>query len=289
MSDGGEERNNLVTVVVPCYNDGEFLLENLDSLQEQTYRNFEVVVVNDGSTDPKTLEVLDNLEQKFHSLDLRVYSQTNQGLPGARNRGVREARGQWVMMLDADDKLAAAHLEKAVTLALKNNLDFVTTDIQNFGEQNFISRVKINFYDELFANRLLGCSFFKKEVLVAEPYDPEFRSGFEDWELWIRILNKGYQGEVIHEPLYFYRRRSGSMLADTHFQRPELIKKIRDKHTDLYTPEQLAQIKQEHGNGWCITARFYDWHYRLGLHFPYLAYWMGRIYLRFRPLQSIFN
>jgi glycosyltransferase involved in cell wall biosynthesis len=289
MSGDVEDRKNLVTVVVPCYNDGEFLLENLRSLQAQTYRKFEVVVVNDGSTDPKTLEVLENLEQDFPSLNLRVYSQINQGLPGARNRGVHEAQGQWIMMLDADDKLAPGHLKKTVTLASSKNLDFVTTDIKNFGEQNFISRVNINFYDELFANRLLGCSFFRKEVLVVEPYDPEFRSGFEDWELWIRLLKKGYRGEVIHEPLYFYRRRSGSMLADTHFQRPQLIKKIREKHADLYSPKQLAKIKQEHGNGWCVTARIYDWHFRLGLRFPSLAYWMGRIYLRFRPVQSILN
>lgn len=86
MSGDSEDRNNLVTVVVPCYNDGEYLVENLESLQAQTYKNFEIVVVNDGSTDPTTLKVLENLGERFSSLDLRVYSQTNQGLPGARNR-----------------------------------------------------------------------------------------------------------------------------------------------------------------------------------------------------------
>ena len=101
-----EVRTNLVTVVVPGYNDGEYLLENLESLQAQTYRNFEVVVVNDGSTDPKTLEVLGNLEQVFPSLDLRVYSQNNLGLRATRNRGIREARTKWSVTLDADDMIA---------------------------------------------------------------------------------------------------------------------------------------------------------------------------------------
>ena len=249
-----DHQNNLVTVVVPCYNDGEYLIENLESLQEQTYQNFEVVVVNDGSTDPKTLEVLENLEQRFPSLDLRVYSQGNQGLPATRNTGIREARGKWILTLDADDMIAPDYLEKSITLAQAKDLDFVVTDIQNFGVQVFINRANINLYDELFTNRLPSCAFFKKSVLLHEPYDVGFRAGFEDWELWIRLLDKGYRGEVIHEPLYRYRRKAESMLTRTHFQRPELISKIREKHAELYTSKQLARIKRDHLDDRTVAA-----------------------------------
>ena len=280
---------NLVTVVVPCYNDGEFLIENLESLQAQTYGNFEVVVVNDGSTDPKTLDVLDNLEERFPSLDLRVYSQSNQGLPAARNKGLSEARGEWILVLDADDMIAPDYLEKTLSLAKTKDLDFVVTDIQNFGAQNFVNRANINLYDELFTNRLSSCALFRKSVLLHEQYDSDFRIGFEDWELWIRILNEGYRGEVIHEPLFCYRRKAESMLTRTHSQRPLLIKKMREKHTDLYSPKQLARIKRENQDDRCVTAWIYDWHYRLGLHFPYLAYWIGRVYLNLRPLKSIWQ
>jgi glycosyltransferase involved in cell wall biosynthesis len=289
MSRDDEDRIDLVTVVVPCYNDGKYLLENLESLKAQTYKNFEVVVVNDGSTDPITLKVLENLHQRFPSLDLRVYSQNNQGLPATRNRGIREARGEWIVTLDADDMIAPDYLEKTMALAQAKDLDFVVTDIQNFGVQDFVNRANINLYDELFTNRLPACAFFKKSVVLCELYDIDFRAGFEDWELWIRLQSKGYRGDVVHEPLYLYRRKDESMLTRTHFQRPQLIRKIRLKHADLYTPKQLAQIKQEHRDSRCVAAWLYDFHYHLGLHFPYLAYWMGRIYLHLRPLKSIWQ
>jgi glycosyltransferase involved in cell wall biosynthesis len=286
MSGGGKDLNKLVTVVVPCYNDGEFLLENLESLQAQTYKNFEVVVVNDGSTDPKTLAVLENIEQDFPSLDLRVYFQSNQGLPATRNRGVGEARAKWIVTLDADDMIASDYLEKTLALAQAREFDFVVTDIQNFGAQNFINKANINLYDELFANRLSSCALFKKSVLLKEPFDNNFRAGFEDWELWIRLLSKGYRGEVIHEPLFYYRRKDESMLTKTHFQRPQLIRKLREKHAVLYTPKQLAKIKREHRDNRAVAAWLYDWHYRLGLYFPDLAYWIGMIYLKIRPFKS---
>jgi glycosyltransferase involved in cell wall biosynthesis len=281
--------DSLVSVVVPCYNDGEFLLENLGSLQAQTYRNFEVVIVNDGSTDPKTLEILENVEQGFPSLDIRVYSQSNQGLPATRNRGIREARSKWILALDADDMIAPEYLEKTFSMAQAKDLDFVVTDIRNFGTQEFFNRANINLYDELFTNRLPSCAFFKKSVVMHQPYDADFRVGFEDWELWIRLLSKGYRGEVIHEPLYWYRRKGESMLTKTHFQRPQLIRKIREKHADLYTSRQLAKIKREHRDNRAVVAWIYHWHYRMGLYFPFLAYWMGRIYLRLRPLKSIWK
>jgi len=289
MSGDGEDRSNLVTVVVPCYNDGEYLLENLESLQGQTYRNFEIVIVNDGSTDPTTLKVLENLCERFPSLDLRVYSQTNQGLPATRNRGIYEARTKWVVTLDADDMIAPEYLEKTLSLAGAKDLDFVVTDIQNFGAQSFVNRANINLYDELFTNRLSSCALFKRSILSCEAYDTDFRAGFEDWELWIRLLKKGYRGEVIHEPLFCYRRKAESMLIRTHSMRPELIKKIREKHADLYTSRQLGVIKREHRDDRSVPVWLYDWHYHLGLHFPNLAYWMGRIYLRLRPLKSMWH
>jgi hypothetical protein len=124
---------------------------------------------------------------------------------------------------------------------------------------------------------------------LREPFDDNFRAGFEDWELWIRLLNKGYRGEVIHLPLFYYRRKAESMLIRTHSQRPQLIRKIREKHADLYTSKELARIKRGNRENRAVAAWLYDWHYRLGLYFPNMAYWMGRIYLRLRPLKSIWQ
>jgi glycosyltransferase involved in cell wall biosynthesis len=276
------DRNNLVTVVVPCYNDGEFLLENIESLQAQTYSNFEVVVVNDGSTDPKTLEVLEGLEQGFPSLDLRVYAQRNQGLPATRNRGISEARGVWIVTLDADDMIAPDYLEKTMALAQANDLDFVVTDYRNFGVQDSTVSVDICFYDELYRNCLSCCALYKRSVLLEEPYDSAFRSGLEDWELWIRILKKGYRGEVLHQPLFLYRRKHESMFTKTHLIRPQLINKIRRKHADQYKKNSLSKIKEQSPKRNEIKAWLNDIHYKIGLRFPKIGYWLLKSYLRYR-------
>jgi glycosyltransferase involved in cell wall biosynthesis len=281
------DRNNLVTVVVPCYNDGEFLLENLESLQAQTYRNFEVVVVNDGSTDPKTLEVLEGLEQGFPSLDLRVYAQSNQGLSATRNRGIQEARGEWIVTLDADDLITPDYIEKTMDFAQASGLDYVVTDYQNFGEQNHIARVKVSFYEELFRNCLPVCALFKRSVLLTEPYDPDFSSGFEDWELWIRLFKMGYRGDVIHEPLYHYRRKRESMFTRTHFYRPQIIKKIREKHAELYESKNLSRVKEQSLYISDIRVWLNNIYYNIGLRSPHLAYWLLKIYLCLRPRVGI--
>jgi glycosyltransferase involved in cell wall biosynthesis len=286
VEDMNQASQSLVTVIVPCYNDGGYILESLESLCQQAFKNFEVLVINDGSTDPKTLEILESVCNRFPSLDMKVISQENQGPSGARNHGVRKASGQWIMMLDADDKLSSEHLRMTVSLARKKNLDFVSTDYQNFGAQNYVTRVNINFYDELFANRILGCSLFKKSVLIEQPYDPAFRHGYEDWELWIRLMKKGYQGEVIHEPLYFYRRRKESRFTKSYFQRSQHIRQIRQKHKELFTSACLAKIKNENHEDRVVTVWTHDLHYHLGLQFPRLAAMLMRVYMALRPFMT---
>src|SRR5262245_33185117 len=98
-----------ISVVVPCYNGGRFLDRLLGSLASQTFRSFEIVVVDDGSTDPDTHARLARLGG-----DVRVVCQSNRGLPGARNTGFRKARAPLVLPLDCDDALEPEFLQKAV-------------------------------------------------------------------------------------------------------------------------------------------------------------------------------
>jgi hypothetical protein len=184
--------------------------------------------------------------------------------------------------LDADDMIVPDYLEKTMTLALAEDLDFVVTDYRNFGVQDSIVRVKISFYEQLFRNCMSVCALFRKSILLKEPYDPNFRSGFEDWEFWIRLLSKGYHGEVIHQPLFLYRRKHESMFTRTHLNRSQLIKKIRDKHSELYARKQLSRIKEQSQGKSNIKHWLNEIHYNIGLRFPHLAYWLLKIYLRLR-------
>src|SRR5215211_9350661 len=106
----GKERPaeaGLVSVVIPCYNQAHFLGEAIESVLSQSYRNFEILVVDDGSTD-NTSEVASRYER------VRIVRQENRGLSGARNRGLREAKGEYVVFLDADDRLLPGALEASL-------------------------------------------------------------------------------------------------------------------------------------------------------------------------------
>ena len=92
----------LISVVIPCYNDGVFLPETIAHVRKQTFADYEIIVVNDGSTDARTLQVLEQLSEK----GIKVLHKPNGRMSSARNHGVQHARGQYIAALDADDYFA---------------------------------------------------------------------------------------------------------------------------------------------------------------------------------------
>jgi len=120
----------LLSVIVPCYNYGHYLNEALESLYEQTFQNFEIIIVNDGSTEEATLKILERLEKKPK---LKILHQQNQGLSATRNNGIKTARGKYICCLDADDKLEPTYFEKALALLESSpETAFVTPWVQYF-------------------------------------------------------------------------------------------------------------------------------------------------------------
>ena len=105
-----------VSVIIPCYNQGHFLDEAVDSILEQTYANIEIIVVNDGSTDEDTIRRLNNLDSEKAT----VVTTANQGLAAARNNGILKSNGEYILPLDADDLIAPDYLEKAVAAIAKD-------------------------------------------------------------------------------------------------------------------------------------------------------------------------
>jgi len=120
-----------VTVAIPCYNHGAYLSEALDSVDAQTFDDYEIIVVNDGSTDAATLTFLSNLDAP----KTRVITTVNSGVSAARNRAIREALGEYILPLDADDKIAPTYLEKAVAiLDHQHDVLVVYSNQRMFGE-----------------------------------------------------------------------------------------------------------------------------------------------------------
>ena len=232
--------NPTVSVVIPCYNAHHFLTKALDSVRAQSFRDFEIIVVDDGSTDPDTRTYLDSL-----SGDVRIIRQANRGLPGARNRGFREARGKYVLPLDCDDWIEPDYLQKTVT-ALKHSdrVDFAFTYITLFGEEHGVLIKSFNLFEQLFFNQLPYCMLIPRSAWEqVGGYDESMRSGYEDWDFNIRLALAGYRGIEVSEPLFHYRVSKTGMLGSLSRRRhAQLWRVIRAKHLEIYRGNALIDL-----------------------------------------------
>ena len=204
--------NPIFSVVVPAYNQAQFLRYTIDSILAQTVKEFEIIVVDDGSTD-NTAEVAASYGDK-----IRYVYQENMGLAGVRNTGVREARGNFVSFLDSDDMWAPNYLEKIRELAERHpdaGLFCAGVTYMNAkGEPLSRGYVPLVEPEKMYAKILRGnflYSIVTIRIGVARENlsDVKFRR-LQDWELWIRLLKKGVRFVGTDESLAFYRMHSAN-------------------------------------------------------------------------------
>lgn len=220
--------NEMVSVVVPTYNYGRYLPQCLKSIQAQTYKNIETIVIDDGSTD-NTREVAAAFPW------VQYHYQPNAGLSAARNAGIRRARGQFIQPLDSDDILHAESVEKCVTMM--DQADIVCPGQQEFeGGSKFYQRKDSNLTLPHFvaANRIHCASMYRKKAWVdVGGYDEGMRDGYEDWDFWVRMLAKDYTVGVINEPLFFYRVHADSMMRSTKTKHESVRSYMLDKYRGM--------------------------------------------------------
>lgn len=238
---------SLVDVVVPCYNDGAFLLEALESLGPDRGDGSGVVVVNDGSTDALTLKVLAGLRMR----GFRVIDQENKGLAAARNAGWQASSAPYILFLDADNRVDPTLPEKAAAiLETDGSVAVVYTDRSEFGSRTgIVQQPEVSLAFLLVGNTIDACAVVRREALQhLGGYDEEMRDGYEDWEMWIRAMAAGYGFRRIPEPLFSYRVREGSLV--TRASRPEIRAAIVDhvarKHEDLFVRHVRTVVTELH-------------------------------------------
>lgn len=232
-----------VSVIVPCYNAHAFLGRALESIRAQTFRDFEIIVVNDGTTNPDTLATLRTLGD-----DVRLVHQENLGLPGARNTGFREALGEFVLPLDCDDWIEPTFLAKAIAL-LEANPDrpYAFAQIVLEGDEAGVLGKTYNFFEQHFLNHVPYCIFIRKNVWKqVGGYDETMRRGCEDWEFNLRLGISGFHGLAIPEPLFHYHVSATGMLQSlTANLYAELWSGIQEKHRAFYSPGTLIRVWAE--------------------------------------------
>lgn len=233
----------LVSVIIPCYNYGQYLEQAIDSVLAQTYTNFEIIIVDDGSTDPDTIVLLNSLNKP----KTKIVRTNNLKLPTARNNGIKESRGKYICCLDADDLLKPTYLEKCLFKLETENVDVCYTWVQEFGNSQAIIPTKEFDIDSLmYQNCLHVSAVFKRGIWEAVGgYNESMVDGYEDWDFWLAIAKVGGTGVKIDEPLFLYRKHGHSMISSALENHDALYKQVKNNHKTLYINKKaIKEIKR---------------------------------------------
>ena len=203
-------KDPLISVVIPCYNSENFIRESIESVLNQTYKNIEIIVIDDGSED-STLSIL----QGFSGF-ITILSQNNAGAGSARNAGLNASKGEYVAFLDSDDYWEPDKIKIQLNQMQRENLDLIYCGgkkIEKNSQETVLSpQFRGNCYEYFLrypttAIILLGCSsaLFRKSILVSSGYfDPSFKGAAEDWDFFRRLCKYAKVGYV-NESLVGYR------------------------------------------------------------------------------------
>lgn len=229
----------LVGVFMPCYNYGQYIQEALDSLFKQTFQDFELIIADDASPDPKTIQTLKNLKLPKGTVH---FEKKNMGLNNIRNKYMSQFKTKYVISFDADDVLDPQFLEKCVDYLEKHpKKASVAVWLQLFGTQSGIVKFdenKTGFPDMLISNNYLGSCLMRKEVFDdIGGYDSAKEvDGAEDYDFWLTAIEHGWSLGVLPEALFHYRRTDTSLSARSAMPEMTMIwrKKIIEKHIESY-------------------------------------------------------
>ena len=226
-----------ISVIVPCYNQAQYLHECLESVLNQSFQEWECIIVNDESPD-NTIEIGNtwvNKDSRFKLITIQ-----NGGVSNARNIGIKKSNSELILPLDADDKLAQLYLEKAYKELSINNYTIVYCKAEYFGEKegempvSFKSLESLLLRNEIFVTAL----FRKKDFNNTNGFDVKMDKGLEDWEFWINLLSTN-KGEVFQMDYvgFYYRIKESSrnqvIKSDVNLNH-NMKNYIYLKHNDLY-------------------------------------------------------
>ena len=249
-----------LSVVIPCYNQGELLIEAVASVERTAPERCELIVVNDGSHQPRTLEVLEVLRKGgYHIVD-----QSNAGLAAARNRGIREARGRYVLPLDADNRLATGYIMSAIrVLDSQPEMGVSYGDRLEFGCRNGRKSVpEFDLPSLLWANSIDACAAYRREIWEACGGYDAGAPAWEDWDFWISAAERGWRFHRLPDVTFEYRVRPHSMLqnAEREGLRGTVREQIYRKHHSIFAKNLAETLLVGHTclnavSGECVKQR----------------------------------
>lgn len=254
---------NRISVVMPAYNATQYIERTILSLQQQTHENWELIVVDDCSTD-RTCDLVSRIAQDDHRIRLIRLDKNFGGPAGPRNVGVSQARYDLIAFLDSDDIWHPQKLAKQIELlespdeffACSSMIDFEDDSVIEFGEIGRVSIDNIGFGAQSFRAKIPTSSVLVSKLLVNKfPFEesPTYKA-VEDYHCWLRILNSGITCRKVREPLLYYRKSEGQISGS----KLKMMKKVFMVH------------KNYPGRGFVTSVFFTASHVLGGLYFRFL-------------------
>jgi len=214
----------MISVIIPCYNQGQYINQAVQSVLDQTYQNYEIIIINDGSTDQFTNKLLENYER----CNTKVYKTENHGLASTRNYGFTLSKGEFIQFLDSDDFLDSNKFKAQLDVFNRyKDIDVSYTNYRYYYEET-------KEYSDSRMEKLIGkkpfedfvyrwqrgisipihCAMFKRTIFnQSGPFVPGFKA-IEDWLMWVDIANRGCKFRYLNKDYAFYRIQSNSMTRD---------------------------------------------------------------------------
>jgi glycosyltransferase involved in cell wall biosynthesis len=227
----------IISIIVPCFLQAQYLSECLTSVVNQTFSDWECIIINDGSPD-NTEEIATIFIEKDERF---IYLKTgNNGVSAARNKGINIAKGKFILPLDADDTINDTYIEKAIEIF--NNAHLTTLVYCNaifFGIKKGHWNLPLYSYKRILRENIIFCScvFYKESAIKAGLYDENMQVGFEDWEFLLRLLDENSSVIRLEDVLFNYRVKKQSRTVDidkSEITKVEIYEKIYRERPEVY-------------------------------------------------------
>lgn len=226
-----------ISIIIPCHNHGEYINDAVESVINQTYKDLEIIIINDGSAD----ELTNRLLSGYTKPKTRVLTIPHQGLAAARNAGIKESQGEYILPLDADDKIGPMYAEEAAKiLDSDTSVGIVYCDAVFFGEKTGRWELKeYSLQQELIENQIFCSAFFRKrDWEIVGGYNTNMIYGYEDWDFWLSLIEMGRKVHKLPDVYFFYRIREDSMIQKIDDEKQRyLLRQIYLNHLSLYSRE----------------------------------------------------
>ncbi|HEY7912328.1 MAG TPA: glycosyltransferase family A protein [Blastocatellia bacterium] len=262
---GKTESGPAVSIIIPVYNAARFIGEALDSVFAQTFTDFEAIVVNDGSSDKKELELaIEPYRERIVYIE-----QENRGVSAARNSGIRAARGRYIALLDSDDIWEPEYLAVQVeALEREPGLDVVFPNALIFGDSPHAGKKYQDVnpaegdvtFERLVTQKCyvwVGVTARREVIVNAGMFDESLRS-VEDFDLWLRIVKRGGRIGYHRRVLARYRKRVGSLSADPAWMFQNIFRVLEKARQTLDLTASELRVLERGMARFRATKRLYD-------------------------------